>query len=200
MPVADTSAAYGQASGGQGGYPPAGGFGGYPEAQPNYGAPPEQSSYGYPSSSGAPSGYPSSPYGQAAEPQQNRGHASDYYSSPPAQGQYGQPAHQSQYGQQPGGAGQEGQAEVQYDEHGNPLPPGERGIGTMALGGVAGFAGSKLLGGGGGMKAAIGGALAAQGAKMLFDKKKDHSAYPNASDRILTGLHDLRSRVPRPAR
>ncbi|PWN96898.1 hypothetical protein FA09DRAFT_71535 [Tilletiopsis washingtonensis] len=76
----------------------------------------------------------------------------DYSAPPPQHSPYGD--------QQP----------QQYDEHGNPLPPGERGIGTMAMGGLAGFAGNKMMGNhGGGMKAAFGGAALAQGGKMLMD-------------------------------
>lgn len=51
-------------------------------------------------------------------------------------------------------------------------------IGTMALGGAAGFIGNKMTGNHmGGFSSIAGGAMAAQGAKMLygmFDKNKDH--------------------------
>lgn len=49
----------------------------------------------------------------------------------------------------------------------------------MALGGIAGFAGNKLMGGhGGGLASAGAGALLAQGGKMAFDmfKKNNHSS------------------------
>jgi len=114
----------------------------------------QQSPYPQPGQGGAYGQGSPAPYGQA--PPQQGGEGSSYYG-----GQQGQ--QQSQYGQQD--QRQDGQQqEVQYDENGNPLPPGERGVGTMALGGAAGFIGNKMTGGHmGGFSSIAGGAMAAQG-------------------------------------
>lgn len=151
--------------------------GAYP-SQPSYGAP----AYGAPAY-GAPAYGASSPYGAA---QQQGG-----YGGYPTPGQQDYRAEGSQassfYGQQ-GAAGpqlasqeHDGQ-ERQLDEHGNPIEPGERGLGTMAGGAVAGFAANKMTGEHHGkFKSAIGGAILAQGAKMLYDRFQDHRASQNDS-------------------
>lgn len=69
---------------------------------------------------------------------------------------------------------------MQYDEHGNPIP-GERGIGTMAAGAAAGWAGNKMTGGHMGTFGSIaGGAIMAQVGKKMFEKfenKNQHNSY-----------------------
>ena len=140
----------------------AGGYGG--SSMPDYSAPPPQHSpYG-----GQQQGY-GAPQPDYNAQQQSYGASPNPYGGSPNPYGAASPAHQQQYGQQsyPGQEGAPDQQPQQYDEHGNPLPPGERGIGTMAMGGLAGFAGNKMMGNhGGGMKAAFGGAALAQGGKV----------------------------------
>lgn len=116
----------------QGGYPQGGGYGGppppqaggygqqsqYPQGGGGYGGPPSgDSNYG-----GSPAPYGAGPQAHqqpsyGAGPPQSQGSAGEFYG-----GQQGGAA---------GGAGGQAQA---YDENGNYIPEGERGLGTMAMG------------------------------------------------------------------
>lgn len=128
-------------------YPGGGGGGsGFPSAD-------TRGAIGYPGQ-GDPSNYPGQGGGYTSGPDYGSNQSSYPGAGGPgygnnSQGQYGGSpdygaSSQSYYNgaqsgpgyQSPQGGGQEQQ--VQYDENGNPLPPGERGIGTMALGAVGG--------------------------------------------------------------
>jgi hypothetical protein len=67
---------------------------------------------------------------------------------------------------------------MQYDQNGNPID-GERGLGTMAAGAAAGWAGNKMTGGHmGGFSSMASGAILAQVGKKVFEKfddKKNHN-------------------------
>ena len=59
---------------------------------------------------------------------------------------------------------------MQYDANGTPID-GERGIGTMAAGAAAGWAGNKMAGGHmGGFSSMASGAILAQVGKTVFEK------------------------------
>lgn len=90
----------------------------YPSQQPGYGADYGSERSNYP-------GQSYNDYGSQNNSSHYNGPSSGYgvqSSNYPNQGQ-------GQYQ----GQGQD-QQQVQYDENGNPLPPGERGVGTMAVG------------------------------------------------------------------
>jgi hypothetical protein len=129
----------------QSSYP--GGGSGFPSAD-------TRGAIGYPGQGQQPSGYPGQGQGYSSGgPDYGNNNQSSYPGSygpgyGNSQGQYGSgpdygASSQSYYSGAPSGPGyqspQNGQEQqVQYDENGNPLPSGERGIGTMALGAVGG--------------------------------------------------------------
>ncbi|KAK0536447.1 hypothetical protein OC834_001162 [Tilletia horrida] len=162
--------------GGQSSYP--GGPG--PDYNSSY---PQQSSY--PGSQQQQSSYPGSTYpGSYSNNSDSYGGQRSDYGSPSGgsgyqgQGGYQPPNHnQSQGGYQPPNQGQQ---QVQYDANGQPIDPatGERGLGTMAIGAMGGWAANKASGGHHGAASAIGGAIVAQVGKKVLehfnDKKKHH--------------------------
>lgn len=116
----------------------------------------------------AASPYPSSPYSSGYDSpapvnhSRGGGEASSFYgSSPPAVN-----PHQYQQ-QQP--------QQVQYDAQGNPIPmDGERGLGTMAVGGMTAWGANRLTGNKvGGGKSFFGGAILAQVGKKVYEKMDD---------------------------
>ncbi|SJX62999.1 uncharacterized protein SRS1_13822 [Sporisorium reilianum f. sp. reilianum] len=139
------------------------------------------SSGGYHQSSypgGPQSSYPGAPPSSYNSAPGYDSHASSNYNSPSP---YGAPATANQapynnasYPQQQ----HQQQGPTQYDEHGNPVD-GERGIGTMAAGAAAGWAGNKMTGGHMGTFGSMAsGAILAQVGKMVyekFDDKKHHN-------------------------
>ncbi|PWN47261.1 hypothetical protein IE53DRAFT_413156 [Violaceomyces palustris] len=138
------------------------------------GADPSQSSY-----PGAPqSSYPGGPGGFAPPTNEYRGN--DYAGGqPPYQGN---PSYNSPPPSQPGYDNQHQQEPVQYDEQGNPLPPGERGLGTMAAGAAAGWGINKMSGGHmGGFTSMAGGAIAAQVGKKIFEHMGNKQGGPPGS-------------------
>ncbi|CAO1614515.1 unnamed protein product [Jaminaea pallidilutea] len=161
--------------------PPYYGSGGPPQGHSTYPGGPG----GFNAPGGSSSPYPPHQPAQSASPypehasggygeRQGGGEANSYYGSAPGHHEQQQSSYQQQQYQQPGQQQQQQQQPVQYDEYGNPIE-GERGIGTMAMGGLAGFAGNKLMGGGHGSMASMGtGALLAQGGKMAYDMFKKH--------------------------
>lgn len=145
---------YGQPEPQQYGQPQPGYGGGYPHQQGGY---PHHQSYGQQPDYASQSGSQNASY-------QGGGESSAYQGSTTGTDPYGQPQDQPQ-------------DRVAYDEHGNPIEGGERGLGTMAMGAAAGFGANKLSGGhGGNFSSAIGGALLAQGAKMMYDRVSNNRA------------------------
>lgn len=68
---------------------------------------------------------------------------------------------------------------MQYDAQGNPID-GERGLGTMAAGAAAGWAGNKMTGGHmGGFSSMASGAILAQVGKKVFEKMNDNKQHNN---------------------
>lgn len=146
---------------------------------------PQSSSGGYQSSypGGPQPSYPGGPpssYNSA--PGYYDSHASNY--NPPSP--YGGPpvnANHSSYGNSPSPspyAHQQQQGPTQYDEHGNPVD-GERGLGTMAAGAAAGWAGNKMTGGHMGTFGSMAsGAILAQVGKMVYEKFDDKKHHNNS--------------------
>lgn len=68
---------------------------------------------------------------------------------------------------------------MQYDQNGQPIE-GERGLGTMAAGAAAGWAGNKMTGGHMGTFGSMaGGAILAQVGKKVFEKFDDNKHHNN---------------------
>ncbi len=103
-----------------------------PSSYSSYPGGAQQSSYGAQSSP-----YPNSnTQGYQQHNSYNNNNDANSYGGPPSNPSYG---NSSGYPQQ--------QGPMQYDQNGNPLPEGERGLGTMAAGAAAGWAGNKMTGG-----------------------------------------------------